>query len=333
MISLSKYIFVSLILLITIILYRKFAVKTGILDIPSHRSSHSKPVIRGGGIIFFLAVLLAVFTHPEQFLVKPRIFFVAGFILLSVLGFIDDLRNLRQIYKFPVQFLSVILILAGAGIFEYQLPVYVILLAVIVGTGFVNAVNFMDGINGITATYAMVLTVTYAVLNYIRPLLPQDLFIYLMIALIIFSYYNFRKKALLFSGDVGSMALAGVFLFIIAKFMLYYQAPALLLTVAVYGVDSAMTIIYRWLKKQPVWEAHRCHVYQKLVDHKNLSHLQTALLYGSVQAIINAIVILLKLYLLPFWQQFFLTVSVLFIMVLIHKMLYGIENDKCLKKV
>jgi len=276
-----------LILTVISILYYKYAIKTNIIDNPNHRSSHTKPTIRGGGIVFFIAVLLFVIFQKE---ISYPYFFI-GFLGLSIIGFIDDKKELSAKLRFPFQLLAVALILYDAGLFTNDLPLVMQILGFIVGVGFVNAFNFMDGINGITGFYTLAVVVPLLYLNFQYKIFDNQFFIVIILAIIVFAYYNFRKQALMFAGDIGSMALASVLLFWLAKFMVELKSPILILLMVIYGLDSAMTIIYRIFLKENISEAHRHHIYQKMVDIRKMSHLQVAFVYALLQVLISVTVI------------------------------------------
>ena len=294
-------------------LYFHYAKSQKILDIPSRRSSHTTPVIRGGGILFAAGILLAVLRRPSFFFRLPALAFVAGFLILAATGFKDDRNPLSPRVRFPFQIAGIALILYAAGLWQADFPWYVKLIAGIVSLGFVNAFNFMDGINGITGMYAFIILFTYWFLNTQYHLLPDELFLFSILSILIFGGFNFRQKALMFAGDVGSMSLAALILYIVARFMIYLKSPVLLLTVLIYGVDSAMTIIFRLIKREDIFKAHRWHVYQKFVDRYGWSHLQTASLYALLQFFINGWVIKHKLYIYDFGFQVKLLILLLFV--------------------
>ncbi len=282
-----KYIIYFIILSISLYIYYRYAQKKNILDTPNERSSHSTPTIRGGGIIFFIAGLLYFLwqfkiTYP---------YFLAGFVLLSIIGFIDDKKELSVKIRFPFQLLAVILILSDAGLFTSNLPVYIQIIGFIIGVGFINAFNFMDGINGITGLYTLATTLSLLYLNQQHPVFDNDFFIIIIIAVFVFGFFNFRKKALMFAGDVGSMALAALILFWITKMMIELQSPILLLFVLLYGLDSALTIIYRIYLKEDISLGHRHHIYQKMVDQLKWSHLKVAFIFAFIQILISYFVI------------------------------------------
>jgi len=278
-----NYIIILFLLSIITFAYYRYAIKTNILDNPSARSSHTTPTVRGGGIVFFLAVLLFFIWQLKV----DYPYFLSGFLLLSIIGFIDDKKNLSPKARFPFQLLAIALILYQAGLFNHELPIYLQITGFIVAVGFVNAFNFMDGINGITGFYTTAIIIPLYFINRQYQLLQNEWFYVMLISIAVFGYFNFRKKALMFAGDIGSMALAALLLFWLSKTMIDTKSPLLLVFVAVYGIDSAWTIIYRLKNHENIFEAHRWHLYQKFVDIWQWSHLKVAGLYAGVQLLIS----------------------------------------------
>ncbi len=297
-------------------LYLEIARRKKILDIPSARSSHAVPTVRGGGIIFFVTGLFIMFVLWTK--AYPLLYLFAGFFILGLMGWIDDKKELSPFIRFPFQLIAVLLILYQAGFFHWSVSFYWKLLGVIVSLGFVNAFNFMDGINGITGFYTFVLILTYYVINRHVKLIEQEFFFLLMIAVLAFGYFNFRNNAQMFSGDIGTMSLAALLLWLILTFMVRLNAPVLLVTVIVYGTDSAMTIIRRLLHKQNIFKAHRWHIYQHLVDKRKWSHLSTALVYALLQLSINVLIINFKAWEWSINKQIFFLALLLTIFVSIY---------------
>ena len=217
--------------------------------------------------------------------------FFAGFLLLSAIGWLDDRKNLSARVRFPVQLAAILMILYDAGLFTADFHWAVKVLGVIVALGFVNAFNFMDGINGITGLYSLVLLGSSFALNHYAEITDKRWLWIVALSIVAFGHFNFRKQALIFSGDTGTMALAAFFLFHLAKAMIDLQAPVLLLLVLVYGTDSAMTIIRRLLHRENIFLAHRWHLYQRMVDRWHWPHLAVAGFYALLQAVINVFVL------------------------------------------
>jgi len=285
------YIIFFLLLSLASLIYYKYAQKAKILDNPNQRSSHTTPTIRGGGIVFFAAVLLFFIYKFSSSQTIPNPYFLSGFLLLSILGFIDDKKELSATIRFPFQLIAVALILFDAGLFTSNLPIWLQITGFIIAVGFVNAFNFMDGINGITGFYTLAIILPVLYLNHTYPVFDNNFFYVIIIAILVFGFYNFRKNALMFAGDIGSMSLAAVILFWLTKMMIAIHSPLLLALVVVYGVDSALTILNRLRHKENIFEAHRWHLYQKFGDIWAWSHLKTALVYMSLQLIISFLII------------------------------------------
>lgn len=285
--SIWHYLLLTALLLAAELLYFHLAARFGIVDVPNRRSSHRRPTIRGGGIVFPLAMLgwglVSGFAQP---------FLVAGVLLVAVVSFIDDVRGLGFRIRLPLHFLSTALILLEAGYFG--LPWYAWLPALILLVGFLNAFNFMDGINGITGLYSLLAALF---LLAAAALLPQpgwySPLILLTIALLIFNFFNFRNRARCFAGDVGAISLALWLGYYLLVLLLEFPSPIWLLPVAVYAVDSVMTILYRLQKGENIFHAHRHHLYQNLSNEWGWPHLQVSALYGFLQLLINIAALLL----------------------------------------
>jgi len=273
-------------LLLTAIIYIRLAKSYNIVDNPNFRSSHTVPTIRGGGILFYIAVILFFIISNFQY---P--YFFAGISSIALISFIDDIKTLSAKVRLPFQFFAVAMVLLEVGLF--QEPFLVIGLLLMFGVAFINMYNFMDGINGITGLYSLVLLSAFYVINNFENIIEPSFIGYLIISILVFGIFNFRIKARMFAGDIGSITMAMVVLFLALFFGIHLKAPIFLLMVVVYGVDSGLTILYRVYLKENITQAHRHHMYQKLVDVFKWSHLKVAIVYAVVQLIITSIVIFL----------------------------------------
>jgi UDP-N-acetylmuramyl pentapeptide phosphotransferase/UDP-N-acetylglucosamine-1-phosphate transferase len=159
--------------------------------------------------------------------------------------------------------------------------------------GLINAYNFMDGINGITGLYSLLFILTCVVISYYQGTLHTSsmlTFGTILSFLVVFGVFNYRSKALAFLGDSGSVFLGlfiGVYLLILNVTTASVNVVVLL---AVYGVDSVLTIGLRLLRRENIFKAHRSHLYQDLVHVKKWGHIQVAMAYAGVQLLINFIV-------------------------------------------
>lgn len=152
----------------------------------------------------------------------------------------------------------------------------------------------MDGINGITGLYTLVVLGSLLYVNSKIQLFIDSSFVkYGMIASLVFLFFNYRKKAKCFAGDVGSIAIAFWIIYLVLKLILNTSSFIWLLFLAVYGVDAVCTIIHRLYLKQNIFEAHRLHLYQVLSNEYKIQHRIVSLYYALVQAVISLLVIFL----------------------------------------
>ncbi|CCH51620.1 putative undecaprenyl-phosphate N-acetylglucosaminyl 1-phosphate transferase [Fibrisoma limi BUZ 3] len=279
------YLFITTVLFGTELLYLQVAERFRIVDKPNERSSHTALTIRGGGILFWIAALGAFVYSQFAF---P--YFFLGLTLAAVVSFLDDLYTLPNRYRIGVQFVAVALLLRETNVWPIEPWVWVIVL--VVGVGTLNAYNFMDGINGITAFYSLVTVGTLWFWQIQQPVLVADsLFAFVLASVLVFTYFNARRKAVCFAGDVGSVSIAVIILYMLNQFIIYYQTYLPILLLAVYGVDSVLTILHRLYLGQNIFQAHRLHLFQLLVHRLQWPHLRVSALYALLQLSINAMVL------------------------------------------
>ena len=259
------------------LLYFLIADKYNIIDKPNERSSHTKPTIRGGGVIFVLAVLLAWIMGVASWPLA------LGIVLVGAVSMVDDIRPLHQLPRISVHLLATGLLIydisQGTSL-GLWIPVLFFLLI-----GWTNLFNFMDGINGITVLYALVALVTF----YQLPALEgeQELIALVGISSLVFAWFNVRKKAKTFAGDVGSVSMAMVLGYLMIKLIFITQNPFYLFFFSLYGIDACMTIFIRLSKKENIFNPHRTHLYQYLANEKGFSHLSISFAYAILQLLIN----------------------------------------------
>ncbi|MDR7208978.1 glycosyltransferase family 4 protein [Flavobacterium piscis] len=280
------YTLLGILLMILMLLYFKVANHFNIIDKPNERSSHSDITLRGGGIIFWFAVLLYFVQHLQS-----SYFFFAGISLVSLVSFLDDIQSMSNKIRISIHFLAISLIFYDLDIF-HSLPFFEIMLAYIFSIGIINAYNFMDGINGITGLYTLVVMGSLLYVNKnVQLFTDHDFIIYAMIASVVFLFFNYRKKAKCFAGDVGSIAIAFWIIYLVLKLILVTNSLIWILFLAVYGVDAVCTILHRLYLKQNIFEAHRLHFYQVLSNENKIQHRLVALYYGLAQILISTVVI------------------------------------------
>ena len=280
------YTIIFLILFIIELLYFKVADRFNIIDKPNLRSSHTEITLRGGGIIFWFAALLYFVQN-----IPYNYFFFTGITLVTLVSFWDDIQSLSTKIRISVHFVAISLIFYDLGVFVNLHPIAIVL-AYIFAIGIINAYNFMDGINGITGLYTLVVMGSLWYVNKNVQLFTDASFIiYAMLASLVFLFFNYRKRAKCFAGDVGSIAIAFWVIFLILKLILLTNSIIWLLFLAVYGVDAICTILHRLYLKQNIFEAHRLHFYQILSNEYKIQHRIVSLIYAITQSIISGIVI------------------------------------------
>ena len=208
------YILVFALLIAAQLVYFRLADHFNIIDKPNNRSSHTKITLRGGGIVFYIGVLFYFL-----FCGFPYPWFFAGLTLISLISFMDDVKPQSFRLRLSVHFVAMLLMFNQLGL--YQTPWYFTLMALIFCTGVLNAYNFMDGINGITGGYSLVVVGALWYINtYQVAFLDNNLIYFVLMSLLVFNFFNFRTKANCFAGDAGAISIAFVIVFILCLFQL-----------------------------------------------------------------------------------------------------------------
>ena len=277
------YILIFVLLLIAELVYFRIADKFNIIDKPNQRSSHSTIVLRGGGIIFMIGAwvwsVFFGFDYP---------WFLAGLTLVAGVSFVDDIHSLPDSVRLVAQF-------AAAAMAFYQLDIlhwnmwWIVLVALIVYVGATNVINFMDGINGITAGYSLAVLLPLAALNVDNKFVAQSLIFTTIIAAIVFCIFNFRPKgkAKCFAGDVGSIGIAFIMLFMLGNVIIKTEDITWLIFLLVYGVDGCLTIVHRIMLHENLGEAHRKHAYQIMANELKIGHVKVTLIYMALQLTVS----------------------------------------------
>ncbi len=278
-----QYILITLVLLSLELVYFKIADRYNIIDKPNHRSSHSSITLRGGGIIFPIAVLIAFLAGYVNWSVTLAV------LLVALISFIDDIKPLPQLPRLGSHIVAVLLVAYELHLFQeafWVLPLVMILLI-----GWINAFNFMDGINGITVLYALAAIASFSFMSI--HVSSQPFLITMGLSCLVFGFFNVRKKAKTFAGDVGSISMAvflGYFLF---KTIVETGQIGYMLFFSIYGIDAIITIIIRINKKENILEPHRSHLYQYLANEWGNSHIAISAVYAVLQLVVNGIVVCL----------------------------------------
>jgi UDP-GlcNAc:undecaprenyl-phosphate/decaprenyl-phosphate GlcNAc-1-phosphate transferase len=299
--TILTYLILFPVLMVLMLLYFKVAKYFDVVDYPKNRSSHNQPTIRGGGIIFPVAVVLWFIMSGWK---EP--FAVAGLLLISMISLIDDIKSLPGSVRIVIHFFAIALLFNGILPTIYW---YWVAAALILTVGWINAFNFMDGINGITAFYSLVSLGSFSLLNNAKALLspffknnfpaqweaflPTGLVGLLFISVVIFAIFNVRKRAKTFAGDVGSISMAFLQSWMMISLMIATKQAYWILFFAVYGIDAMITILIRIKRKENILKPHRLHLYQLLANEKRWSHLKVSALYALIQLFVNLVTIFL----------------------------------------
>ena len=263
------------------IAYFRVADKFNIIDKPNLRSSHTSVTLRGGGIVFSFGVwLYAAFFG----IVYP--WFLLGLSLVALISFVDDIHSLPDSLRLIVQFIAMGLMFYQFGILNLN-DWWMVIIALIVSVGIINAYNFMDGINGITGGYSIAVLLPLIYLNKQLDFISPPYLYVTGLSLIVFCFFNFRKKAKCFAGDVGSISIAFILLFALGRLILQTGDLSYLTFLAVYGADAVLTICHRIQLHENLGQAHRKHAYQLMANELKIPHTVVSTLYMILQLIIS----------------------------------------------
>ncbi len=284
------YIFIFILLLVVELAYFRIADKYNVIDKPNERSSHSNVTLRGGGVVFYFGVLIYFVLSKFQY---P--WFFIGLSLISVISLADDIKHQSPKLRLLVQFSALFLSFIQWQILDY--PWYISIIALVLFAGILNAYNFMDGINGITGGYSTAVIASFWYINtYVLEFVDNKLIYIVLLSLLVFNIFNFRKNAKCFAGDIGAISIGFIVVFLLGMLITKSQDFSYIALLMVYGVDSVLTIIHRLILKENITEPHRKHLYQLLANELKNSQLLVSLSYALLQIVIFAGLICFKQY-------------------------------------
>ena len=302
------YLIILVLLFLAELFYFRIADKYNIIDKPNERSSHTRITLRGGGIIFYLGALVYFLTSQFEY---P--WFMLALTLVTVISFVDDIRSISQGLRLVFHFTAM-------GLMFYQwelftLPWWTVVVALIACTGIINAYNFMDGINGITGGYSLVVLGALAFINHWVVSFVEPGLIYTMLcAVLVFNFFNFRKRAKCFAGDVGAVSIAFIILFLIGKLIIDTEDFSWIVLLAVYGADSVLTIVHRLMLHENIGLPHRKHLYQIMANELKIPHVAVSLTYMVVQGVVVAGYLVLREYGYVYLAGSILLLSILYLL-------------------
>ena len=291
MTDIVKYITIAIVLLLAELVYFRIAKHFGICDKPNFRSSHSRVVISGGGIVFTIGMwvwsIFFGFHYP---------WFLVALTLVAGVSFLDDMKALPDSVRLLVQFMAMFLMFHQMGMTQMHLW-WGMIIGLIVCVGATNIYNFMDGINGMTAGYSLAVLIPVGLINLQEEYSTPSFIFVTILSVLVFAFFNFRPKgkAWCFAGDVGSIGMAFIVLFLIGRIILKTADVTWLIFLLVYGVDGCCTIVHRMMLHEHLGEAHRKHAYQIMANELKMGHVEVSLIYTGLQLAISLVMI----YLIP----------------------------------
>jgi UDP-N-acetylmuramyl pentapeptide phosphotransferase/UDP-N-acetylglucosamine-1-phosphate transferase len=295
---------------------KRFSLKNRILDIPNERSSHSEPTPRGGGLAIVITWYIGITIMYIIGAIEKNLYFalISG-MLLAVFSIIDDIIDLKPGIRIIAQTATVLLafyFLNGIRpviLFNNVIipPIILFPVAIIGMVWFINLYNFLDGIDGYASIEAIMVALvlfffTGSVVNVI-----------LIVSVSGFLFWNW-PKAKIFMGDVGSTQLG----FIIAILGIYFHANGQfsiqywILLLSPFWFDATLTLYRRWKNKEKLSQAHRKHIYQRLVQ-SGFSHLEVDLFLAILNSVLFLLVFLCRKWSILYLPVLVVTLTLLFL--------------------
>ena len=286
-----EYIVIALLLFVAELVYFRIADKFNIIDKPNERSSHTRIVLRGGGIIFTIA--LWIWSVWSGF---PYPWMLAGVTLAAGISFVDDIHSLPDSLRLVAHFVAMFLVFQEVGILQWDMW-WIIPFALIVAVAGTNIFNFMDGVNGITGGYSIAVLIPLAIKNEELRIksgvgfIDETMLIVILLSVLVFCFFNFRKKAKCFAGDVGSIGMALILVFCIGRLMYVTGNITWIVLYLLYGLDGMLTICHRIMLHENLGQAHRKHAYQLMANELKMPHVVVSSIYMVLQLAFSLVAI------------------------------------------
>jgi Fuc2NAc and GlcNAc transferase len=260
--------------IIGVYLYQKVAVKINIIANLNYRTLHESPLPKGGGMVFSILSVISLLLVWWQGKLSDEVFWVFGLggFIATVIGFIDDIKNIRARTKLVVQlFLSawVVYWFDSSELLQFEwMPNYIIdLFFLFLMVWMINAYNFMDGIDGIAASGAIFISLTLSLVLFLSDNFGETLYIFMFLAAAVSGFIIFNwPPASIFMGDAGSVFLGYTFgaLFLFTVINGTLSIWTWLVVFGYFFADTTVTQIARVILVKKWWHAHRSHAYQNL---------------------------------------------------------------------
>ncbi len=303
------YVSIAFLLFLLELAYFQVARKLNIVDKPNMRSSHKTVTLRGGGIIFYLGGLVYILFFGLN---DPWV--RVGLTLIAGISLVDDVQPVSGKVRLLFHFAAMLLLFAQWELFG-NFPWWYIPIALVFCTGIINAYNFMDGINGITGGYSLAVLAMLAYVNgVVVPFMDADFLYVNLISVLVFNFFNFRTRARCFAGDVGSVSMAFIVLYVLGTLILKTGDLSWIVFLAVYGVDSVLTIVHRLILHENIMNPHRKHAYQLMANELKIPHITVASVYALLQLGISWMFLNFTEYRWYFVATVLLTLSIVYVL-------------------
>lgn len=281
-----------------------------LIDLPNNRSSHSKPIPRGGGFGILTATLIC------GIVTRTPTFFWLSIVFISSFSFLDDIQEIKPSLRLFAQFFSAFIIIYFLGFSVNSITdlIFILILFIfIVGT--TNFFNFMDGINGLASGTGIISFSFISIFSYLSNTdkWQTSFSLCLAFACLGFLPLNF-PKAKVFLGDVGSILLGfsfGSFILLITTGPLSFFCLTSFLFL--FYADAITTIYIRILSKERILLSHRRHLYQILANELKIPHWKITLIYLLLQSIISLTCLITYFHSNIFLYIFLILCSILFV--------------------
>ena len=324
------YLIIAAVLVALELCYFKIANHFNIIDKPNQRSSHTRIVLRGGGIIFTIGLWIWSIVFGFQY---PWL--LAGVTLAAGISFVDDIHSLLDSLRLVVQFTAMFLVFQEIGLLHWDMW-WVVPIALIAAVGGTNIFNFMDGVNGITAGYSLAMLIPITLVNRSIAFVEESYLIIAIIGVLVFSLFNFRPrgKAKCFAGDVGSIGMALILVFCVGRLMMATGDVTWIVLFLVYGVDGVLTICHRIMLHENLGQAHRKHAFQLMANELKMSHVTVSLIYMVLQLVVSlGFIYLIPNTIVAHWIYLVSSALVLAVAYVLFKMKYYHLHEEYLRSI
>jgi len=269
--------------------------KNQVYDIPRQRSNHKIPTPTSGGIIFISIIILSLIY--AQISILPICLAV-----LAIVSIIDDIKNLSAWVRFTVHIFIVTIginfLFPEGAAFKSVLPYWPdVILTGFIWLWFLNLYNFMDGIDGITASETLAICLGIFLVSYFGVaenfhIIPV---VIIFASVLGFAFWN-RHPAKIFMGDAGSVPLGFLLAYLLLKMASEGLWVIAIILPSYYLADSGITLLKRLIKGKKIWQAHSEHFYQQAVrSGKNHSDVVKIISAGNIFLVAIALMVALKI--------------------------------------